>query len=75
MKNLADREWAHIGMVLKGKKTRFGWDYNSHSLYVNNNEEVQNLSTELAERFWDHLIIMHIQTICKTFHLLVSFHF
>ena len=31
-------------------------------LYMHNNEEVRNLSAQLAERFWVHLIIMHIQT-------------
>ena len=46
---------------VKGKETKLGWDYNSHIvLYVHNNEEVRNLSAKLAERFRDHLIIMHI---------------
>ena len=29
--------------------------------YVHNNEEVRNLSAQLAERIQDHLIIMHIK--------------
>ena len=32
---------------------------------MHKNEEVQNLSAQLAERLRDHLIIMHIQTIYK----------
>ena len=37
-------------MVLKGKETRLGWDYNSHSSFVRN-EEVRNLTAQLVERF------------------------
>ena len=29
---------------------------------ADNNKEVRNLSAQLAERFQDHLIIMHTQT-------------